>query len=67
MPTLQEEKPTMFAYGFGTESARIIREYSQGLTDGFLNDLAQGHAGPHPSDENELKRAFLAYVAQFIS
>jgi hypothetical protein len=51
-----------FAYGFGTLSSKIIREYANGVADGFLNDLAGGHLG-QPDSENALIAAFIRYVA----
>ena len=68
MDALQEQPSTpnqpSFAYGFGSESTQIVRDYSEGLAHGFLNDLADGRAGSHPQNEDELIKAFLAYVAK---
>jgi hypothetical protein len=42
----------------------IIREYANGMADGFLNDLVTGHIPGNPTaSENALVEAFIAYVA----
>ena len=45
----------------------IIREYANGLADGFLNDLIlaeERKLGPIRNGENDLIDAFLLYVAE---
>lgn len=45
----------------------IIREYANGLADGFLNDLILANerkSGPILDGENDLIAAFLAYVSE---
>lgn len=45
----------------------IIREYANGLADGFLNDLIlteKRKYGPIRDGENDLIDAFLLYVAE---
>jgi hypothetical protein len=45
----------------------IIREYANGLADGFLNDLIlaeERKLGPRRNGENDLIDAFLLYVAE---
>jgi hypothetical protein len=42
----------------------IIREYANGMADGFLNDLVAGHIpGGEPKSENALIEAFIQYVS----
>jgi hypothetical protein len=50
-----------FAYGFGTLSSKLVRNYANGVADGFLNDLAAGHIAGIDS-ENALIEAFIRYV-----
>ena len=45
----------------------IIREYANGLADGFLNDLVladERKQGPILDGENDLIAAFLTYVSE---
>lgn len=45
----------------------IIREYANGLADGFLNDLVlagERKTGPVLDGENDLIAAFLTYVSE---
>ena len=53
-----------FAYGFGTLSSKLIREYANGVADGYLNDLASGHISPEPDSENALVNSFIDYVSK---
>jgi hypothetical protein len=55
------------AYGFGTVSSKIIREYANGKADGFLNDLAAGHITAKVDSENALIDAFIQYVSHAVS
>ena len=59
---MQTQEQT-FALGFGSFAAKRIREYANGVADGFLNDLADGHVG-NPDSENALIQAFIDYVAK---
>jgi hypothetical protein len=60
-----QEKVSSFAMGFGSLSSKIIREYANGMADGFLNDLVAGHIpGEAPTSENALIEAFILYVAR---
>lgn len=40
----------------------IIREYANGMADGFMNDLVAGHVA-EPTSENALVESFIKYVA----
>ena len=64
---MRTQPKTTFALGFGTYAASRIREYANGMADGFLNDLAAGHAGDPPTSENALIEAFIQYVARAAS
>lgn len=60
----KQTQDSKFAKGFGTMSSKIIREYANGVADGYLNDLADGHVGPEPTSENALIESFIAYVSK---
>lgn len=65
---MRTQENTTFALGFGTYAAGRIREYANGMADGFLNDLAAGHIeGETPTSENALIEAFIQYVARAAS
>lgn len=46
----------------------IIREYANGMADGFLNDLITGHIPGEPTiSDNALIEAFIQYVSRAAS
>ena len=63
----QSEPINSFATGFGTLSSKIIREYANGMADGFLNDLAAATESNRLAfvidSENALIDAFRKYAS----